>query len=268
MIDSINQDAAKGPDLKRAPRRKPAADVPRTDRLPPHSPEAEQGVLGCVLLSPNDCMGECIERLKEGAEIFYDLRHQTIFSLLAQMYDGREAIDIITVQQKLKDNKMLDQVGGIGYLSSLPDTVPSAANLQYYVEIVREKFLLRKMIHVCTDIVGRVYDYEGEVDMLMDEVERDVLRISESRAEGQSNTIKELVVRAIDQIQSFHERQGMLTGVGTGFTDLDKMTTGLHGGEMVVLAARRWGQSIRLFANRIFENVLRRFGSVAVECTA
>jgi replicative DNA helicase len=238
MIDSFSEDGTNGPDLKRARRRKPAADVPRTDRLPPHSPEAEQGVLGCVLLSPNDCMGECIERLKEGAEVFYDLRHQTIFSLLAEMYDAREAIDIITVQQRLKDNQLLEQVGGIGYLTGLPDAVPSAANLQYYIEIVREKYLLRKMIHVCTGIVGRVYDYEGEVDMLMDEVERDVLRISESRAEGQSNTIKELVVRAIDQIQSFHERQGMLTGVGTGFTDLDKMTTGLHGGEMVVLAAR------------------------------
>jgi replicative DNA helicase len=99
------------------------------DRLPPHSPEAEQGVLGCVLLSPNDCMGECIGRFKEGAEVFYDLRHQTIFSALVQMYDAREAIDVITLQQQLKNKQLLEEVGGIAYLAALPDTVPSAANL-------------------------------------------------------------------------------------------------------------------------------------------
>ncbi len=238
MIAGIHDSATDAPDLKQGRRRSSNTQNPRADRLPPHAPVAEQGVLGCVLLSPNDCMGECIEKLKEGPDAFYDLRHQEIYRVLSQMYDAREAIDVITVQQRLKDNQLLEQVGGIGYLSGLPDAVPSSANLLYYMEIVREKYLLRKMIHVCTEIVGRVYDYEGEVDMLMDEVEREVLRISESRAEGQSNTIKELVVRAIDQIQSFQERQGMLTGVGTGFRELDKMTTGLHGGEMVVLAAR------------------------------
>jgi replicative DNA helicase len=94
------------------------------------------------------------------------------------------------------------------------------------------------MIHTCTEVVGRVYDFEGEVDSLMDEVERDILRISESRVTGATNTIKELVRKAINQIEDFHQRQGMLTGVGTGFADLDKMTSGLHGGEMVVIAAR------------------------------
>jgi replicative DNA helicase len=191
-----------------------------------------------VLLSPNECMGVCIEKLKEGAEVFYDLRHQTIFSALLEMYDRREAIDIITVQQELKNKQLLEQVGGIAYLSALPDTVPSAANLSYYLEIVQEKHLLRKMIQTCTSVVGRVYDFEGEVDALMDEVERDILRISESRVTGTTNTIKELVRKAINQIEDFHQRQGMLTGVGTGFADLDKMTSGLHGGEMIVIAAR------------------------------
>ena len=208
------------------------------DRLPPHSPEAEQGVLGCVLLSPNDCMGECIEKFKAGAEVFYDLRHQTIFNTLAEMYDSREAIDVITLQQRLKNKQLLEEVGGIAYLAALPDTVPSAANLSYYLDIVQEKYLLRKMIQTCTEVVGRVYDYEGEVDALMDEVERDILRISESRVQSQTTTIKDLVKKAINTIEDFHQRQGMLTGVGTGFADLDKMTSGLHGGEMVVIAAR------------------------------
>lgn len=239
MIDAMPEGGAPTPDLKRSPRRhKSPAASSKLERLPPHSPEAEQGVLGCILLSPNECMGECIEKLKGSDEIFYDLRHQTIFHALAEMYDSRQAIDIITLQQRLKNGQLLEQVGGLAYLSSLPDVVPSAANLSYYLDIVREKYLLRKMIHVCTDVVGRVYEYEGEVDALMDEVERDILRISESRVQGQSSTIKDLVKRAIGTIEDFHQRQGLLTGIPTGFSDLDKMTNGLHGGEMIVIAAR------------------------------
>src|SRR3954469_10406668 len=111
MIDSVTESNGSAPDLKQARRRKEAGTgAPRVDRLPPHSPEAEQGVLGCVLLSPNECMGECIEKFKSGAEVFYDLRHQTIFSALAQMYDAREAIDVITLQQRLKDKQLLEEV--------------------------------------------------------------------------------------------------------------------------------------------------------------
>ena len=239
MIDSVVESAGSGPDLKKARRRRDAGtNAPRVDRLPPHSPEAEQGVLGCVLLDPNESMGVCIAKFKSGAEVFYDLRHQTIFNALAEMYDSREAIDLITLQQRLKNKQLLEQVGGIAYLSALPDTVPSAANLSYYLDIVLEKFVLRKMIHTCTDVVGRVYDYEGEVDALMDEVERDILQISESRVQDNSNTIKDLVKKAINTIEDFHQRQGVLTGIGTGFTDLDKMTSGMHGGEMIVIAAR------------------------------
>src|SRR6266478_2818375 len=165
MIDSIPDGGGGTADLKRARRRKPVTQpVGKVDRLPPNSPEAEQGVLGCVLLDPNECMGQSIEKLKGGAETFYDLRHQTIFSALVEMYDSREAIDIITLQQRLKDKQLLEEVGGIAYLSILPDMVPSAANLSYYLDIVQEKFLLRKMIRTCTEVVGRVYDYEGEVD--------------------------------------------------------------------------------------------------------
>ena len=239
MTNSVSEGAGASPDLKRSPRRKPApSNAGRVDRLPPHSPEAEQGVLGCVLLSPNDCMGECVEKFKSGDEVFYDLRHQTIFTVLAEMYDRREAIDVITLQQRLKNQQLLEEVGGIAYLATLPDTVPSAANLRYYLDIVQEKYLLRKMIHTCTDVVSRVYDYEGELDALMDEVERDILRISESRVQSQTSTIKDLVKKAISTIEDFHQRQGLLTGVGTGFSDLDKMTSGLHGGEMIVIAAR------------------------------
>ncbi len=240
MIDSVSEAAGAAADLKKARRQKAArADArPTVDRLPPHSPEGEQGVLGCVLLSPNECMGECIEKLRDGREVFYDLRHQTIFEALVAMYDARAAIDVITLQQRLKDKQLLEQVGGIAYLSQLQDAVPSAANLSYYLDIVREKFLLRKMIQTCTDVVGRVYDYEGEVDALMDEVERDVLRISESRVQGGLVTTKELVGKAIGTIENYFSRKGTLNGLATGFADLDRMTDGLHGSEMIVIAAR------------------------------
>jgi replicative DNA helicase len=242
MIDSVDPGAAAEPvDLKKSRRSKNGANstlAPRLDRLPPHSTEAEQGVLGCVLVSPNECMGICIERFKRGSELFYDLRHQQIFDLLAEMYDQKNAIDIITVQQRLKDKNQLDAIGGIPYLASLADAVPSSANLEYYIEIVREKYLLRRMMQTCASVVARVYEHEGAVDALLDEVERDVLKISEERVEEDSRTIKDLVHKAINTIEDYHQRQGMLTGVGTGFADFDKMTSGLHGGEMVVIAAR------------------------------
>ncbi len=239
MIDSVSSDAGKrAVDLRKSGGPRAHTGPPATDRLPPHSIEAERGVLGCILLSPAENMGVCIEKFRGGSQAFYDLRHQSLFELLAEMYDRKEAIDLITLQQKLKDRKQLDALGGISYLASLVDEVPSAANLEYYLEIVREKHLLRKMIQACTSVVGRVYEYEGEVEGLLDEIERDILRISEDRAETSSRTIKELVHKAINTIEEFHQRQGRLTGVGTGFPDLDKMTSGLHGGEMIVIAAR------------------------------
>ena len=240
MIDSVSETAGAAPDLKKARRQKAAQQRgPTVDRLPPNAPDMERGVLGCVLLSPNECMGECLEKIRgDGKEVFYDLRHQTIFEALVEMYDAREAIDVITLQQRLKDRQLLEQVGGLAYLAQLQDAVPSAANLAYYLDIVREKFLLRKMIATCTDVVGRVYDYEGEVDALMDEVERDVLRISEARVQGAVLSTKELVGKAIGTIEHYFNRQGSLNGLATGFADLDRMTDGLHGSEMIVIAAR------------------------------
>jgi replicative DNA helicase len=240
MIDSVETEAGgASPDLKKTRRQKAATTGPaRVDRLPPHSIEAERGVLGCVLLSPGDCLGVCIEKFKSGPELFYDLRHRHLYELLVEMYDHREAIDLLTLQQRLKDRNQLEAVGGLVYLSGLPDAVPSAANLSYYADIVRDKYLLRRMIQTCTEVVGRVYEHEGEVDALLDEVERDVLRISEVRVEEKTATIKELVKDAITTIEHFHQRQGMLTGISTGFPDLDKLTSGLHGGEMIVIAAR------------------------------
>ncbi len=195
-------------------------------------------MLGCILLAPNDCLGQCIEKLKAGPEVFYDLRHQTIYEALIAMYDKRDPIDIIMLQQRLKDRGLLDQIGGIPYLNALQDSVPSAANLTYYLDIVEEKSLLRKMIHTCTDVVGRVYDFDGEVDSLLDEVERDILKMSESRSGGTIEPVKSLVNKAIGMVENYFNRQGTLGGLASGFAELDRMTDGMHGGEMIIIAAR------------------------------
>ena len=238
-MNSVANEVAEARDLERAKRvRRPQAATGNVDRLPPHSPEAEVGVLSCVFIAPAESLPECIEGLKAGAESFYDLRHQLIYAECVGMFDAGVPVDVITLQQRLKDKGILEQCGGLAYLSPLPDAVPSAANLSYYLEILKEKFLLRRMIAVCTSVVSRVYDFEGEVDHLLDEVERDVLRISEARVEAEACDIKALVRRAIDQIEHFHQHQGVLAGLSTGFADFDKMTTGLHPGEMVVIAAR------------------------------
>ncbi len=249
MIDSVSDplqgatSAEAAPDLKKSRRQKGDRRATNTatsiDRLPPHSVEAEQGVLGCALLDPNQCIGECIEKLKDdGKSAFYDLRHQTIYETLAEMFNARQPVDLITVQQNLKDRQLLDQVGGIAYLSQLQDAVPSAANLSYYLDIVREKYLLRKLIQTCSAVVGRIYDFEGDVEELLDEVEKDILHVNESREQNEIKDVKKLVNDALVTIEHFFNRKGELSGLATGFGDLDKMTDGLHGGEMIIIAAR------------------------------
>ncbi|MBA4147689.1 MAG: replicative DNA helicase [Verrucomicrobia bacterium] len=239
MIDAISPDGgAASTDFRKTRRKKVSVDLSKIDRLPPHSLEAEQGVLGCLLLSPNDCIGECVQKFKSGAEIFYDLRHQSIYQMLIDMYEKKEAIDLITLQQRLKDRQQLEAVGGIAYVSALVDQVPSAANLKFYADIIYEKYVLRKMIQTCTNIVARAYEQEGEVDELLDEVERDVLKIVESRVQEDDKTMKSLVQGAINKIEEYFKNQGATTGIATGFADLDKMTSGLQPGDMVVIAAR------------------------------
>jgi replicative DNA helicase len=206
------------------------------DRLPPCSLEAEVGVLGCIMLSPDDVMPDAIDRIKDTAA-FYDLRHRTIYEAMLAMYDAKQPIDTITLQQRLKDQQQLDSVGGLAFISALPDSVPSAANIEYYLDILHEKHVLRKMIAACTDIVSRAYEHEGEVDGLLSKLERNVLELSTDTIVAPFK-IRESVQRGISTIEALHQRQGTLSGLSTGFVDLNKMTNGLHPGEMIIIAAR------------------------------
>ena len=245
MLDSVNPEAGNSSaDLRKGRKRNAKAESRAVaavgDRLPPHSIEAELGVLGCMMLAPNECIGQCVEKFKAGADVFYDLKHQVIYETLLEMYDQKLGVDVITLHQRLKDKQQLEAVGGLDYIAPLPDKVPSAANLKFYQDIVWDKHILRKMIRTCTNVIARVYETEGEVDQLVDEVETDILRISEEKEASRTGmlTIKDVVHKAINKIEEYHQRQGMLTGLSTGFTDFDKMTSGLHGGEMIVIAAR------------------------------
>jgi replicative DNA helicase len=204
----------------------------------PHSTEAEQGVLGCILLSPREVIGEVVQA--HSGEAFYDLRHRTIFDLLVEMFDKQEPIDMITVYQKLKDRNQIEAVGGMPYLTSLPDGVPSAANIDYYLSILREKFLIRKMILVSEDIAKRGYEQaDKDANKFIDAAESDILAVAHARAaDNKQLTIKDLVRKAIKNIEDYSQLQGKLIGLATGYPDFDRMTCGLRGGEMIVIAAR------------------------------
>jgi replicative DNA helicase len=223
------------PDFKNSRRRKVVSpDTARTDRQPPHSAEAEQGVLGCILLAPRECMNQCMAQIDDSSA-FYDLRHQTIYEELVAATDQQEPIDIITLQQRLKDKKLLEQIGGIAYLNALQDAVPSAANLSYYIDIVTEKAMLRKMITVCTDAVGSIYEYDGDPEKLVDQVERSILAVRIQK--GERRTIKGHVDEAIKHLENRLANGGAISGLSTGLTDLDYYTDGLCSSELIVPAA-------------------------------
>ncbi|MGC8887990.1 MAG: replicative DNA helicase [Verrucomicrobiia bacterium] len=222
-----------GIDLKYT-KRKPSGE----DRVPPSSIEAEQGALGCVLLEPQEAMPFCIQKLKTNEEVFYDPRNQVIYKTLLEMYDNKEPIDVITLFQKLKDRQRVEAAGGLVYINSLVDATPSAANLEYYLSIIKEKYLLRKMIRTCTDVITNIYTNTGDVEELLDDVESKILRVSEERVEETLVSIKNLVFKCVGQIEDYFLKQGKTDEIKTGFPDIDKLTLGLHRGDMIVIAAR------------------------------
>ena len=216
-----------------------ASPTKAIDRLPPHSPEAEQGVLGCILLAPNESMPECILKLKGGAECFYDLRHQEIYGTFLELFEDSIPIDIITVQERLKVWDKLESVGGLAYLSTLPDVVPSAANLSYYLDLMVEKFVMRRMIHVCTDICGRIYDHEGEAMGLLDEFEIKAMGIRDlTRNSTEFLNIPATLVSLQQEYDAARLHQTPM-GVPTTYTSLDRILGGMMPQEMIVVAGQR-----------------------------
>src|SRR5213082_1811993 len=214
----------------------PTGSAQDIHRAPPHSVEAEQGVLGSMLIAPQDVIPECVEKIKE--EYFYIPAHQTVFRVLVQQWSAGQAIDLITFTQTLRDQNVLETIGGASFVTSLFTFVPTAANVDYYLEIVRDKYVLRQIIITCTEGVRRAYEEQGEVGPLLDEVEHNIFKVGDDRFKGQLLTMKEQVMGALESIEKLWERRGGITGLSTGFTEFDRMTSGLHPAEMIVIAGR------------------------------
>ncbi|TMP89265.1 MAG: replicative DNA helicase, partial [Verrucomicrobia bacterium] len=205
-------------------------------RTPPCSQDAEHGVLGSMLISPNDVIPRCIEKINE--TYFYIPAHQTIYNILVEMWNEQKGIDLITFTQALRDRQLLDVVGGPAFVTHLATFVPTAANIDYYLEILREKFVLREIISTCTTSIGRAYNEQDEVNGLLDEVEANIFKIGEERFKVQILSMKEQVMGALESIEKLFENKGAITGLSTGFRDFDRLTSGLHSSEMIVIAAR------------------------------
>src|SRR6266699_535872 len=205
-------------------------------RAPPHSVEAEQGVLGSMLISPRETIAECVEKINE--EYFYVPAHRTIYDVLVDLWNAGQAIDLITFTQVLRDRNLLESVGDAAFVTSLFTFVPTAANLEYYLEIVRDKYILRQIISAATESVRRAYEEQDEVNNLLDEVEQSIFAVGEDRFKGQMLSMKDQVMEAIEAIEKLYERKGGITGISSGFIEFDRMTSGLHPSEMIVIAAR------------------------------
>src|SRR6266513_362055 len=214
----------------------PTGSAQDIHRAPPHSVEAEHGVLGSMLIAPQDVIPECVEKIKE--EYFYVPAHQTVFRVLVEQWSAGQAIDLITFTQTLRDQNVLETIGGASFVTSLFTFVPTAANIDYYLEIVRDKYVLRQIIITCTEGVRRAYEEQGEVGPLLDEVEHQIFKVGDDRFKGQLLTMKEQVMGALESIENLWERKGRITGLSTGFIELDRLTSGLHAAEMIVIAGR------------------------------
>src|SRR6266496_1194733 len=217
-------------------RNPPTGSAQDIHRSPPHSVEAEQGVLGSMLISPREAIAECVEKINE--EYFYVPAHQTIYNVLVDLWNAGQAIDLITFTQVLRDRNILESVGGAAFVTNLFTFVPTAANVQYYLDIVRDKYILREIISAATESVRRAYEEQDEVNNLLDEVEQRIFAVGEDRFKGQMLSMKEQVMSTLESIEKLFENKGAITGVSTGFRDLDKLTSGLHPSEMIVIAAR------------------------------
>ena len=209
-------------------------------------------MLGSMLLSPRDVVAECVEKINE--LYFYVPAHQTIYTALVDIWNAGQAIDLITFTQVLRDRNLLEAVGGASFITSLYTFVPTSANVGYYLDIVRDKYVLRQIIAAATDSVRRAYEEQDEVDNLLDEVEQKIFAVGEDRFKGQQLSMKDQVMEAIETIEKLYERKGGLTGISTGFVEFDRMTSGLHPSEMVVIAARP-SMGKTAFAMNIAEHV-------------
>jgi len=204
-------------------------------RIPPHDLQAEMGVLGSMLLS-QDATHLARERLS--ASSFYKLAHQDIFNAIAELSESSNAADVILLRDQLAKDGRLEKAGGVEYLLELMESVPTSANAEHYIEIVREHALRRSLIETASDIQKRAYDAPQEVDELLDEAESRILAVRAARDTGRAAAFPDVLQRVMTDLEQRHQHPGQLTGMASGYYDLDGMTGGFQPGEFVVMAAR------------------------------
>ncbi len=205
------------------------------DRVPPHNHEAEQSVIGAIFLEPQALITASEILIPED---FYRTAHQKIFQTMLTLSDQGKAIDVVTIAEELSAKKEIEDVGGLAYISELANAVPTAANIVHYAKIVEEKALLRRLIRVATKIVEDGYAGDDEVEVLLSEAEKSVLEVSKRKNAGDFKHVKDVLVETFDNIEQLVNRDGDITGIATGFTDLDRMTAGFQRNDLIIVAAR------------------------------
>jgi replicative DNA helicase len=205
------------------------------DRLPPQNIEAEQAVLGAIFLEPSSLTVASEILIPED---FYRAAHQKIFNAMLKLNDEGKVVDLVTVTEELAAAKLIEDTGGVSYLSDLASSVPTAANIEYYARIVEEKSLLRRLIRTATEIASDGYSREDEVEALLSEAEKNILAVAQRKNAGAFHNIKDVLVRTYDNIEEMHNRVGEITGISTGFAELDRMTAGFQRNDLIIVGAR------------------------------
>ncbi|HJT78916.1 MAG TPA: replicative DNA helicase [Gemmataceae bacterium] len=212
-------------------------DVEGADRLPPQSREAERSVLGSMLRD-NGVIGDVLQIIAS-ADNFYTDAHRKIFEAVKGLYDRGHPVDLVMLAEVLREQKQIEDVGGYGYLSELWDAAPTAANAEYYAKIVRDKAIVRNLIHASTEILRDSYDQVRPADELLESAERQIMEIAQKGITGQTFTLSEIVDAAYDRIDQRMQRgPTTVSGLPTGFVDLDAITAGLQDSELIIVAAR------------------------------
>src|SRR6516164_237029 len=212
------------------------ADQGGADRLPPQSREAERCVLGSMLRD-NGVIGDVLQVIR--AENFYADAHQKTFNAITSLYDRGHPVDLVMLAELLKEQKHIEDVGGYAYLGELWDAAPTAANAEYYARIVRDKAIVRHLIHASTEVLRDAYDQAMPADELLESAERKILDIAQMGITGQTYTLQQALSEAYDRIDARQQHdQTSISGLPTGFIGLDDKTAGLQNSELVILAAR------------------------------
>ena len=222
--------------------------------MPPQSIEAEQAVLGAIMIDA-DRLISASERLLP--QDFYRASHQRIFEAMLVLSDRGEAIDLVTVTAELSTLGILDEIGGLPYLAELAEGVPTAVNINYYVNVVDQKSTLRRLIRTAGEIVTDGYERQNEVDVLLNEAERKILEVSQGKGSASFIPISDVLTSAYATIDKLHKQSGETTGIPTGFQDLDKMTAGFQRNDLIIVAARP-SVGKTAFALNISQNVATR----------